>query len=117
MTIVQENKVKVATFVVLILTNIFIIIDIFSDIREGVPLSHLVHELALWFFSIMAAVFQYKIIRWQFQKIKNITEQVNELGKLNSKLLDEKKRVSIAHLKFQRRVPKINRCPVRKMVF
>lgn len=93
MTSVNENKIKIMTFVMLIGISLFALVDIILDMREGVPINHLIHEGFLWLLSMLGAFYQFRIIRWQRKKIVELG-QVNESLKLEQKAFEKK----ISHL-------------------
>jgi len=86
MTNVQENRIKLLTFLALLATSIFAFTDIIFDMKEGVPLMHLVHEGALWLLTFIGAIFQYRIINWQNKEMLNFKAQIAELDEINTKL-------------------------------
>jgi DNA-binding NarL/FixJ family response regulator len=67
--------------VVLSLFAGFFILDIFFDLKEGIPLSHVWHEVALFILAIGAIFWQIKIIL-----SKNV-----HINSLNAELLETKK--------------------------
>lgn len=66
---------------VLVFFAFFFILDIYLDIREGIPFSHIWHEVALFLLSLAAVIWQVRII---FHK--NIY-----ISTLNKELLETKK--------------------------
>lgn len=100
MTNVQENRVKIITFVILIGTSIFALVDIILDIGEGVPFSHLVHEAALWLFSMVGAFYQFRIIKWQTKEMENFQQKIHDLDQVNLKLKKDQENFErkISHL-------------------
>lgn len=98
MTNVQENRIKIFTFLALLATSVFALGDIVIDMKEGIPLMHLVHEGALWILALTGAIFQYRIINWQNKEMLSFKAQIVELDKINLKLkLDQdqfKKKIS-----------------------
>ena len=98
MTNVQENRIKIITFVLLLGTSIFALIDIMLDLNDGVTQEHLIHEAALWAFSMAGAFYQFKIIKWQKQEMSHFQSKIKELDSTNTVLLHEqenfKKRIS-----------------------
>ena len=69
------------SLIVLVLFALFFIIDISFDVLEGVPLSHVWHEVIMFVFAIGAITWQVRVI---FKKNIHITS-------LNSELFDTKK--------------------------
>jgi DNA-binding CsgD family transcriptional regulator len=67
--------------IVFVLFAFFFIIDIFHDVKEGIPVSHIWHEVALFLLAMGAIAWQLRVI---FQKNVRITS-------LNSELLETKK--------------------------
>jgi len=100
MTNVQENRIKIFTFLALSATSLFAFSDIILDMKEGVPLMHLVHEGALWVLALVGAIFQYRIINWQNKKMLNFKAQIAELDEINSKLIIDQEQFEkkISHL-------------------
>lgn len=98
MTNVQENKIKILTFLALLITSLFALGDILLDMREGVPLIHMIHEGALWLLSLIAAIFQYRIINWQNKEMRGFKAKIAELDEINTSLqkdqLHFKKKIS-----------------------
>lgn len=86
MTNVQENRIKLFTFLALLTTSIFAFTDIIFDMKEGVPPMHLVHEGALWLLTFIGSIFQYRIIKWQSKEMLNFKTQIAELDEINTKL-------------------------------
>lgn len=86
MTNVQENRIKILTFVALVVTSLFALSDIIFDMKEGVPVSHLVNEGALWILTIIGAVFQFRIIKWQSKEMLNFKAKIAELDEINTQL-------------------------------
>lgn len=97
MTNVLENKIKLVTFAILAGISLFAGVDVYSDIIDGLPLSHLLHEIALALFAFIGAFYQFRIIKWQGKEILSYREKVSEL---ESELESEKAefRNRIAHL-------------------
>lgn len=89
MTNVQENRIKILTFLALLLTSLFAFSDIVLDMQEGVSLSHLLHEGALWFLSFIGAIFQYRIIKWQSSEMRSFEIKIADLNELNVQLKKE----------------------------
>lgn len=79
MTNVLENKIKLVTFAILAGISLFAGVDVYSDIIDGLPLSHLIHEIALWIFSMIGAIYQFRIIKWQRKEIISYREKVTAL--------------------------------------
>lgn len=100
MTTVNENKIKIITFVILLGTSLFALIDVILDIKEGVELEHMVHEVALWAFSMAGAFYQFKIINWQKAEIKGYKIRIDELDTSNLALKAEQEnfKKKISHL-------------------
>lgn len=100
MTNVQENRVKIITFVILVGTSIFALADILLDIKERVPFDHLVHEAALWMFSMIGAFYQFKIIKWQNKEMAGFQQQISDLDQVNLRLKKEQENFEkkISHL-------------------
>ena len=98
MTSVQENKIKILTFLALLITSIFALVDIIVDMNEGVSHMHLIHEGALWLMSFVGAIFQYRIINWQYKEIHEFRAKIAELDELNLALKNDqdqfKKKIS-----------------------
>jgi DNA-binding CsgD family transcriptional regulator len=67
--------------VVLIVFAAFFIVDITLDVKEGIPFSHIWHEVALFILAIGAVIWQLRVI---FRKNLHITS-------LNTELLETKK--------------------------
>lgn len=100
MTHVQENRIKIITFVVLLGTSLLVLIDIITDVRSGIPMGHMIHEAALWVFSMAAAVYQFKIIKWQKSEMEGFQLKIKELDSSNLVLKQEQEqfRKKISHL-------------------
>lgn len=100
MTNVQENRIKIITFVILLGTSIFALIDIIVDMQEGVTLAHLIHEAALWAFSMAGAFYQFKIIKWQNHEMEAYQSKITELDSKNAALKNEQENFQkkISHL-------------------
>lgn len=100
MTNIQENRVKIITFIILLGTSIFALIDILLDIREGVPVDHLIHEGALWMFSMVGAFYQFKIIKWQNKEMADYQQKISDLDQVNLRLKKEQEKFEkkISHL-------------------
>ncbi len=100
MTNVQENRIKIITFILLLGTSLFALGDIIIDMEEGVSLSHLVHEAALWLFSMIGAIYQFRIIKWQNKEMHEFKQKITELDKLNIQLKTEQQdfQKKISHL-------------------
>lgn len=100
MTNVEENRVKIITFVILLGTSIFALVDIVLDIREGIRLNHLIHEAALWLFSMIGAFYQFRVIKWQSQEMVGFQQKIHDLDQINSKLKKERETFEkkISHL-------------------
>jgi DNA-binding NarL/FixJ family response regulator len=77
--------------VILSLFACFFVLDIFFDIKEGIPLSHVWHEVALFVLAISAVIWQIKVIL-----IKNA-----HINLLNAELLETKKSYQDWKLKAQ----------------
>lgn len=86
MTNVQENRIKIITFVILLFISIFALVDIIVDSREGLSLSHMIHEAALWLFSLLGAIYQFRIIKWQNEKMGDFKEKIRQLDEQNTSL-------------------------------
>ena len=97
MTSVQENRIKIITFIILLGTSLFALVDIVLDLQEGVTMNHLIHEGALWAFSMAGAFYQFKIIKWQTQEMVVFQSKINELGATNNEL-------KIEQLNFQKKI-------------
>ncbi len=97
MTNVQENRIKIITFVILLGTSIFALVDIILDMNEGVTTEHLIHEAALWAFSMAGAFYQFKIIKWQNQEMEVFQTKISELDSSNIALKNEQ-------LQFQKKI-------------
>lgn len=100
MTNVQENRVKIITFIILLGTSIFALADIILDMNERVPFDHLIHEAALWMFSMVGAFYQFKIIKWQNKEMAGYQQKISDLDQANSKLKKEQEnfKKKISHL-------------------
>lgn len=100
MTNVQENRIKIITFILLLGTSIFALVDIVIDMREGVTIGHLVHEAALWLFSMIGAAYQFRIIKWQSKEMLEFKQKISELDTLNGQLKAEQENFQkkISHL-------------------
>ena len=72
----NENKIKILIFVMLVGISLFTMIDILFDVKEGIPFKHLAHETLLWFFSMIGAFFQFKIISWQKQELIGLGQKI-----------------------------------------
>lgn len=88
------------TFVILLGTSIFALIDIILDVSEGVPFNHLVHEAALWLFSMIGAFYQFRVIKWQKKEMVGFQQRIDDLDQINSKLKKEQESFEkkISHL-------------------
>lgn len=69
----------------------FFVLDIFFDLKEGIPLSHIWHEIVLFVLAFSASVWQIKVI---ISKNAHITS-------LNAELLETKKSYQDWKLKSQ----------------
>ncbi len=100
MTYVQENRIKILTFVILLGTSLFTLVDIILDMSDGVPAEHIIHEIALWAFSMGGAFYQFKIIKWQKNEIEVFKSKINELDSTNNalKIEQENFQKKISHL-------------------
>jgi len=100
MTNVLENRIKIVTFLILAGISLFAGVDIYNDIIDGLKLSHLIHEIALTVFSLIGAVYQFRIIRWQGREILSYQERVQELDRLNETLKAEREEFQkqVSHL-------------------
>ena len=100
MTYVNENKIKILIFVMLVGISLFTMIDILFDVNEGVPFKHLVHEGFLWLFSMIGAFFQFKIISCQKKELVGLGQKIQELYKVNDALKLEQRTFEkkISHL-------------------
>lgn len=100
MTNHQENKIKIVTFIILLCVSIFTLTDIVIDMNEGVPFHHLIHEAAIWVFSMGGAYYQFRIITWQKNEMDGYQEKIQELDSTNRKLKSEQKEFQkkISHL-------------------
>ena len=58
--------------------TISFLVDIFFDLREKLPLEHIVHELILLFLAVTAAIYQALYIRKQRQKIIQTQKELLE---------------------------------------
>lgn len=72
MTSIQENRIKKMTFLILVGIALFAFYDVISDFKEGVSFGHLFNEVLLWFFSLIGALYQFKIIKWQKSRIREL---------------------------------------------
>ena len=86
MTNTEENKIKIITFALLLITSMFTFVDIATDVRAGEELTHLFFEIALWIFTMTGAYFQFRIVKWQSKEMQTFQEKISELGTLNSQL-------------------------------
>lgn len=100
MTNVQENRIKIITFIILLGTSIFALADIILDMNEGVTKEHLIHEAALWAFSMAGAFYQFKIIKWQNHEMEVFQSKIDELDTTNNalKIEQENFQKKISHL-------------------
>lgn len=100
MTSVQENRIKIITFIILLGTSLFALADIVLDLKEGVPFTHLVHEAALWLFSMVGAFYQFRIIKWQNHEMRGYQKRIHDLDQLNADLKKEQENFEkkISHL-------------------
>ncbi|MFA6235940.1 MAG: LuxR C-terminal-related transcriptional regulator [Bacteriovorax sp.] len=100
MTIVSENKIKIITFLILVGTSFLALADIVIDMQKGIGLNHLIHEAFLWLFSMIGAFYQFRIIKWQSNKMLGFKQQIAELDKINEALKFEQKTFEkkISHL-------------------
>lgn len=100
MTIVNENKIKIITFIILVGTSFLAFADIITDVQKGISMEHLVHEAFLWLFSMIGAIYQFRIIKWQSNKMLGFKEKIAELDKMNETLKVEQKNFEkkISHL-------------------
>lgn len=100
MTSVQENRIKIITFIILLGTSLFALGDIILDIREGVSFDHLVHEAALWLFSMVGAFYQFRIIKWQNKEMIGYQQKIHDLDQINTTLKKEQENFEkkISHL-------------------
>lgn len=86
MTSAQENKIKIITFILLLGVSLFTMFDVVVDMKQGVGIDHLIHEIALWLFSMLGAVFQFRIVKWQSNEMSGYREKIAELGSINASL-------------------------------
>ena len=100
MTSIQENRIKIITFVILLGTSLFALFDIILDVQEGVSVDHLIHEGALWALSMAGAFYQFRIIKWQKNEMEGFQLKINELDSTNNmlKVEQEKFHKKISHL-------------------
>jgi DNA-binding CsgD family transcriptional regulator len=100
MTNIQENRFKIITFFMLVIISFFTLADILLDIEEGIPLNHLIHEGAIWLFCMIAAIFQFRVIKWQNNELAEFKIKVDDLQLTNIKLQEEQKNFQkkISHL-------------------
>lgn len=101
MTNAQENKIKIITFFLLLVTSILSMLDIAIDMKEGVGVEHLLHEFALWFFSVVGAYYQFRIVKWQSKEMNHYKEKIEELGSINSQLSEKIKQEQVG---FQKKI-------------
>ncbi len=73
-------------------------VDLIFDIQDGIKLSHLVHEILLWFIALVGAIYQFRIIEWQNKKLVGYQQEILDLNALNENLKKEqanfKKKIS-----------------------
>ncbi len=81
MTDVQARLFKIIAFIAFVGICIFATLDIITDIREGVSVKHLTHEIGLWLLSLVGIILQFKIISSQNKKIQRYTKELNEVAK------------------------------------
>ncbi len=81
MTNVQLRVLKVLSLIAFVLLCIFSVIDIVVDLREGVSVAHLVHEIGLMLLSFAGILFQLKVITTQNKKIKLYATEIQEMTK------------------------------------
>lgn len=86
MTSTQENKIKIITFILLLGVSLFTMFDVIVDMKQGVGIDHLMHEIALWIFSMLGAFFQFRIVKWQSNEMTGYREKIAELGLINANL-------------------------------
>ena len=86
MTSTQENKIKIITFILLLGVSLFTMFDVVVDMKQGVGIDHLMHEIALWIFSMLGAFFQFRIVKWQSNEMTGYREKIAELGLINANL-------------------------------
>lgn len=86
MTSTQENKIKIITFILLLGVSLFTMFDVVVDMKQGVGIDHLMHEIALWIFSMLGAFFQFRIVKWQSNEMTGYREKITELGLINANL-------------------------------
>jgi len=100
MTNIQENRIKIITFIILLGTSLFALVDIIVDMNEGISIGHLIHEAALWAFSMAGAFYQFKIIKWQKNEMNAFQTKINELDSKNAELKLEQQNFQkkISHL-------------------
>lgn len=100
MTNLQENRIKIITFLMLIFISIFTLIDIILDMKEGVLLNHLIHEGAIWLFCMVGAIFQFRVIKWQNNELAEFKLKIEDLNLTNVKLKTEQENFQrkISHL-------------------
>lgn len=100
MTNAKENRIKIITFIILLGTSFIALADIIVDLNEGLPASHLMHEAALWFFSMIGAIYQFRIIKWQSSRMDKFKLKIEELDRANIslKLEEENFQKKISHL-------------------
>lgn len=81
MTNVQLRILKVLSLIAFVLICAFTALDVIDDIREGLPVSHLVHEIGLVCLSLIGILFQFKVIVGQDRKLKIYTREIEEIRK------------------------------------
>ncbi len=95
MTDTDENKIKIVTFLLLLITSLFTMVDITTDMKAGEEFRHLFFEFGLWLTTMIGAYFQFRIIKWQSKEMSSFKEKINELGELNTQLSETIKKEQI----------------------
>lgn len=101
MTFVNEDRIKIFLFLLFSTISLLTLGDIVVDINEsGFKWMHLLYELTLWFLTLIAAIYQFRIISWQKDKMSDFKERLDILTLQNEKLKKEKSvfQNKIAHL-------------------
>ncbi len=81
MTNVQLRIFKILALITFVLICIFATLDVLVDIREGVSINHLFHELGLVLLSLIGILLQFQIIARQKRTISVYSLEMQELKK------------------------------------
>lgn len=72
------NRDRTITFIFLLLLMAFTSVDIALDLKEGLPLDHLVHELIILISSLLIVVYKIRIISKKNSQLKAYEDNSNQ---------------------------------------